>query len=248
MAPTGSLSSRPPCSRPRPSRPPGAGTRRAAGTARPRRRRCAATRRGCRRRSRPISRTRRRGSTSRSSRNGSTRTRTARTRLRDFYFRRFRAEFRPAVVAWLAAKPLKNPRAPLTPFAMPQYRSAARDEATRLNAQADSWAVRARTNLQRSTNYVLGVVMFAAALFFAGMSTKLDAARGSEWRCSRSVSRSSSPRWRGSSRRRSASRSRRRRSRRAPRPRDGAAWRGCSPPRAPPPPAGRAAPSGARAP
>jgi hypothetical protein len=96
-------------------------------------------------------------------------------RLRDFYFRRFRAEFRPAVVAWLAAKPLKNPRAPLTPFATTQYHSAARDEATRLNAQADSWAVRARTNLQRSTNYVLGVVMFAAALFFAGMSTKLDA-------------------------------------------------------------------------
>ena len=58
-------------------------------------------------------------------------------RLRDFYFRRFRAEFRPAVVAWLAARPLKNPRAPLTPFAMTQYRSAARDEATRLNAQAD---------------------------------------------------------------------------------------------------------------
>jgi hypothetical protein len=133
-------------------------------------------------------------------------------RLRDVYFRRFRAEFRPAVVAWLAAKPLKNPRAPLTPFAMTQYRSAARDEATRLNAQADSWAVRARTNLQRSTNYVLCVVMFAAALFFACMSTKLDAA-GLRTAMRRSVSRSSSPRWRGSSRRRSASRSRWRRSR-----------------------------------
>jgi len=60
---------------------------------------------------------------------------------------------------------------------MTRYRSAARDEATRLNAQADSWAVRARTNLQRSTNQVLGVVMFAAALFVAGRSTKLDAAR-----------------------------------------------------------------------
>ena len=36
--------------------------------------------------------------------------------------------------------------------------------------------MRARSNLQRSTNQVLGVVMFAAALFFAGMSTKLDAA------------------------------------------------------------------------
>ena len=35
--------------------------------------------------------------------------------------------------------------------------------------------MRARTNLQRSTNQVLGVVMFAAALFVAGRSTKLDA-------------------------------------------------------------------------
>ena len=37
--------------------------------------------------------------------------------------------------------------------------------------------MRARTNLQRSTNQVLAVVMFAAALFVAGRSTMLDAAR-----------------------------------------------------------------------
>jgi hypothetical protein len=95
------------------------------------------------------------------------------TRLRDFYFERFRKEFKPAVVAWLATKPIKNLNAPLTPFAMPQYRSAARDDAARLEAQADEWAARGRRNIQRSTNYVLGVVLFAAALFFAGMSTKL---------------------------------------------------------------------------
>ncbi|MGZ8707648.1 MAG: hypothetical protein ACXW0R_09720, partial [Gaiellaceae bacterium] len=37
------------------------------------------------------------------------------TLLSDFYFKRFRKEFRPAVVAWLATRPLKNPEAPLTP-------------------------------------------------------------------------------------------------------------------------------------
>lgn len=95
------------------------------------------------------------------------------TELRDFYFKRFRAEFKPAVVAWIATRPVKNPKAPLTPFAMPQYRSAARDQAERLELQADAWAATARRNIQRSTNYVLGVVLFAAALFFAGMSTKL---------------------------------------------------------------------------
>jgi hypothetical protein len=42
------------------------------------------------------------------------------TELADFYFKRFRKEFRPAVVASVATRPLKNPNAPLTPFAMPQ--------------------------------------------------------------------------------------------------------------------------------
>jgi hypothetical protein len=97
------------------------------------------------------------------------------TLLRDFYFERFRVEFKPAVLAWIATKPLKNPNAPLSPFAMPQYTSAARDDAEKLQADADAWAATARRNVQRSTNYVLGVVMFAAALFFAGMSTKLPA-------------------------------------------------------------------------
>jgi hypothetical protein len=99
------------------------------------------------------------------------------TQLRDFYFKRFRAEFKPAVVAWIATRPVKNPNAPLTPFAMPQYRSAARDDAARLELQADGWAGTARTNIQRSTNYVLCVVLFAASLFFAGMSTKLPSHR-----------------------------------------------------------------------
>jgi hypothetical protein len=97
--------------------------------------------------------------------------------LRDFYFERFRPEFKPAVVAWIATRPLKNPKAPLTPFAMPQYRSEARRDADRLEVQADAWAATARRNVQRSTNYVLGVVLFAAALFFAGMSTKLPSPR-----------------------------------------------------------------------
>jgi hypothetical protein len=97
--------------------------------------------------------------------------------LRQFYFERFRPEFKPAVVAWIATRPLKNPKAPLTPFAMPQYTSEARAEADQLQTQADAWAAIARRNVQRSTNYVLGVVLFAAALFFAGMSTKLASRR-----------------------------------------------------------------------
>jgi hypothetical protein len=95
------------------------------------------------------------------------------TRLADFYFKRFRAEFKPAVDAWIATKPLKNATAPLTPFAMPQYKLAAQERADRLEREADAWAAKARANVGRSTNYVLCVVLFAAALFFAGMSAKL---------------------------------------------------------------------------
>ena len=46
------------------------------------------------------------------------------TMLADFYYARFRDEFEPAVKAWVATKPLKNPDAPLTPFAMPEYKSS----------------------------------------------------------------------------------------------------------------------------
>jgi hypothetical protein len=96
------------------------------------------------------------------------------TKLADFYFKRFRSEFRPAVKAWLATRPLRNPNAPLTPFAMPQYKLAARAEAERLDSEAEVSSAIVRRNIQRSSDYVLGVVLFAASLFFAGMSTKLS--------------------------------------------------------------------------
>jgi len=101
----------------------------------------------------------------------------AQAELADFYFKRFRKEFRPAVKAWVATRPLQNSDAPLTPFAMPQYKPEARTEADRLEAEAELYAAQARRNLQRASNYVLGVVLFASALFFAGMSTKLTSPR-----------------------------------------------------------------------
>jgi hypothetical protein len=95
------------------------------------------------------------------------------TELADFYFARFRPEFKPAVDAWVATRPRRNPGAPLTPFAMPEYKLASRTEAERLQAEAEAQSASARTNVQRATNYVLCVVLFAAVLFFAGISTKL---------------------------------------------------------------------------
>ena len=97
------------------------------------------------------------------------------TELADFYFKRFRPEFKPAVAAWIATRPLKNADAPPTPFAMPQYKLAARAQSERLEAQSNMLAGRVLINIQRASNYVLAVVLFASALFFAGMATKLTA-------------------------------------------------------------------------
>ena len=93
--------------------------------------------------------------------------------LQSFYRARFRAEFKPAFDAWIATRPLRTPGAPPTPFAMPQYRLAAAADATRLDAEAEVLAAQVRSYIQRSSNYVLGVVLCAVALFFAGISTKL---------------------------------------------------------------------------
>ena len=94
-----------------------------------------------------------------------------------FYRKRFRDEFKPAVNAWVATRPLRNSDAPLTPFAMPQYQLAAEADAKQLDADAEESAATVRQNIQRASNYVLGVVLFAVSLFFAGMSTRLKALR-----------------------------------------------------------------------
>jgi hypothetical protein len=95
------------------------------------------------------------------------------TELATFYRKRFREEFKPAFEAWVATTPRTNPNAPLTPFELRQYRLEATEEADRLEATADAFAAKARTYIQRSSNYILAVVLFASALFFAGISTKL---------------------------------------------------------------------------
>jgi hypothetical protein len=99
------------------------------------------------------------------------------THLADFYRKRFRKEFKPAVEAWIATDPLDNPSAPLTPFATSEYHLAANAEAERLQAVAEAAAAEASRDIQHATNYVLGVVLFSAALFFGGISTRLGSLR-----------------------------------------------------------------------
>ena len=96
------------------------------------------------------------------------------TKVADFYVDRFRDEFRPAYEAWIAEQPLTNTDAPPTPFAMEEYQVAAKKQAEELDAAAEASAAEVRLDIQRSSNYVLTVVLYAIVLFFAGMSTRLS--------------------------------------------------------------------------
>jgi hypothetical protein len=63
---------------------------------------------------------------------------------------------------------------------VPEYKIAAQRRSQRLEAQAGRSAEEAREYIQRADNYVLCVVLFASALFFAGLSTRLPTLRGRE--------------------------------------------------------------------
>lgn len=89
-----------------------------------------------------------------------------------FIYRRFRPEMRRAVDAWVATKPRQNPRAPSSPFAMPQYRLHTHEEAARLNAlSAASFESAAHAN-ELGDQFVRLTVIFAAVSFLAGISTR----------------------------------------------------------------------------
>ena len=91
----------------------------------------------------------------------------------EFYRTRFRDEFTVAFDAWLALDPLQDPSAPPTPFAMSEYVLDARIEADRLQTDAEGLSAVAQDDVQKADNYMLCVVLFASALFFAGISTRL---------------------------------------------------------------------------
>jgi hypothetical protein len=96
-------------------------------------------------------------------------------KLARFYRRRFRPEFVPAFDAWV-----KDPQAAPTPFALPQYRLAETVKSDALNARAAEHSDAAERANKRQGNYVAAVVLFATALFFAGIATKLGSLRQRE--------------------------------------------------------------------
>jgi hypothetical protein len=93
-----------------------------------------------------------------------------RERLADFYRSRFRDEFQVGVRRVARDSPALAPRCSQDAFEMRQYRLKASSEADRLERRAPVGSEQAKTANQRADNYMLAVVLFASALFFAGIS------------------------------------------------------------------------------
>lgn len=74
-------------------------------------------------------------------------------------------------------RPLRGPRRPALALRHGVVQLEARDQAEELDGAAEASAALVRRNIQRAGNYVLAVVLFAVALFFAGISTKLVSER-----------------------------------------------------------------------
>jgi hypothetical protein len=89
-----------------------------------------------------------------------------------FFNAHLNPEARAALAAWLRTDPLHNPRAPRTPFTMPEYRLPSDARMERGNALAEQTFEAAQTANRRADAFTSLTIMFASVAFLAGMSTK----------------------------------------------------------------------------
>ncbi len=98
-------------------------------------------------------------------------------KLSDFYFERFRPDFKPAVQAWLDTNPFDNPNAPPHPFVMKEYKRTFAEQAEQKLKIAESKMDEAQQANQNSDNYVLFTVIYASILFLGSIATKFSSVR-----------------------------------------------------------------------
>jgi hypothetical protein len=93
--------------------------------------------------------------------------------------KRLRPGYRPAVNAWLALHPLKNPNAPPDPSYMRQYRIPQQAAGLALSTQADAYFESGQSAAGTADKYVRLTVFLAAVLFLVGIGSRfpLRAAR-----------------------------------------------------------------------
>jgi hypothetical protein len=97
--------------------------------------------------------------------------------LSTFFYDRMRDEFKPALETWLDSQPLTNADAPATPFVTGDYTLADAQAADVKLEEAGNHTQSALDANQNSDNHVLTAVALALAIFFGGISSKLEAQR-----------------------------------------------------------------------
>jgi hypothetical protein len=101
------------------------------------------------------------------------------TELEEFTRERFTDHFAPAFEEWVADRPLQNPDAPRSPFALDSYVPPGEVEAAEADARADDYFAQALVNNQRGDNYTLVTVLFALVLFFGAFAGRFRTERAS---------------------------------------------------------------------
>lgn len=99
------------------------------------------------------------------------------TELEEFTRARFTDHFAPAFDEWAAERPLQNPDAARSPFALDSYVPPGEVEAAEADARADASFAQALTNNQRGDNYTLVTVLFALVLFFGAFAGRFRSER-----------------------------------------------------------------------
>lgn len=96
------------------------------------------------------------------------------TALAEFIFSRFPEPLKTASIAWQATQPLTNADAPRSPFDMPEYALADAAEAQRWEEVSITESAASERAGTISDRYLLFTVIFAAVLFFGGISGKFS--------------------------------------------------------------------------
>jgi hypothetical protein len=95
-------------------------------------------------------------------------------KLAAIYRRRFRPAFVPAFEAWTAQRSSSGASSVPSPLYTPEYRLAETTRAAELDAQADELYRDGTVAKSNDDHYILSTLFFAAVLFFAGISLRLD--------------------------------------------------------------------------
>ncbi|GAB3170478.1 hypothetical protein GCM10027059_37010 [Myceligenerans halotolerans] len=99
--------------------------------------------------------------------------------LETFARERFTDHFALAFDEWIATRPLLNPDAPDSPFALDTYEPPGAADAVAADAHAEDYFAQALTHNRRGDNYTLLTVLFAMVLFFGALATRFSSRRRS---------------------------------------------------------------------